>query len=331
MDLGEWGWAPPRRYTRSPPRSPNPDRCPTSRLPRRRGHATTTTADHDGARPRPMTDQVAETRTARRGRRRASPVGRPAGVGRPGGRRRRGADPPRRDRAARRRPRPPRGRPGHRQDAPRPRDRAQPRPPHGARPGHAGPAALGRHRLEPVRARRPPVRRGPGVHEPAPRRRDQPRDAAHAERAARGDAGAPGQRGGHDPPPARPVPRARDAEPRRVRGHVRAARRRSSTGSCSGPGWATPTGTGSDGSRAATRPPPTRSRRSSPSSRGTGCSTCATSCGPILVADEVEAYAVALVRATRGHADIELGASPRATVALYRTAQAAAALAGRAS
>jgi MoxR-like ATPase len=50
----------------------------------------------------------------------------------------------------------------------------------------------------------------------------------------------------------------------------------------------------------------------------------------ILVADEVEAYAVALVRATRGHADIELGASPRATVALYRTAQAAAALAGRA-
>jgi len=49
----------------------------------------------------------------------------------------------------------------------------------------------------------------------------------------------------------------------------------------------------------------------------------------VLVADEVEAYAVALVRATRGHADIELGASPRATVALYRTAQAAAALAGR--
>jgi MoxR-like ATPase len=47
------------------------------------------------------------------------------------------------------------------------------------------------------------------------------------------------------------------------------------------------------------------------------------------VADEVEAYGVALVRATRAHADIELGASPRATVALYRTAQAAAVLAGR--
>ena len=49
----------------------------------------------------------------------------------------------------------------------------------------------------------------------------------------------------------------------------------------------------------------------------------------VRVADEVEAYAVALVRATREHADIELGASPRATVALYRGAQAAAVLAGR--
>jgi MoxR-like ATPase len=47
------------------------------------------------------------------------------------------------------------------------------------------------------------------------------------------------------------------------------------------------------------------------------------------VAEEVEAYAVALVRATRDHPDIELGASPRATVALYRAAQAAAVLAGR--
>ena len=47
------------------------------------------------------------------------------------------------------------------------------------------------------------------------------------------------------------------------------------------------------------------------------------------VADEVEAYAVALVRATRAHPDLQLGASPRATVALYRAAQAAALLDGR--
>jgi MoxR-like ATPase len=49
----------------------------------------------------------------------------------------------------------------------------------------------------------------------------------------------------------------------------------------------------------------------------------------VRVADEVEAYLVEITRATRGHPDLELGASPRATVALYRTAQAAAVLAGR--
>jgi MoxR-like ATPase len=47
------------------------------------------------------------------------------------------------------------------------------------------------------------------------------------------------------------------------------------------------------------------------------------------VTDEVEAYLVAIVRATRAHEDLQLGASPRATVALYRVAQAAAVLNGR--
>jgi MoxR-like ATPase len=47
------------------------------------------------------------------------------------------------------------------------------------------------------------------------------------------------------------------------------------------------------------------------------------------VSEEVEAYLVALVRATRDHADLSLGASPRATVALYRVVQAGAVLAGR--
>ena len=49
----------------------------------------------------------------------------------------------------------------------------------------------------------------------------------------------------------------------------------------------------------------------------------------VRVADDVEKYIVALVRATRDRRDVELGASPRATVALYRVAQAAAVLAGR--
>jgi MoxR-like ATPase len=47
------------------------------------------------------------------------------------------------------------------------------------------------------------------------------------------------------------------------------------------------------------------------------------------VADEVEAYVVAIVAATRRHASLQLGGSPRATVALYRAAQAWAFLAGR--
>jgi MoxR-like ATPase len=49
----------------------------------------------------------------------------------------------------------------------------------------------------------------------------------------------------------------------------------------------------------------------------------------VTVSEEVEAYLVRLVRATREHEDLQLGASPRASVALYRAAQAAAFLAGR--
>jgi MoxR-like ATPase len=48
------------------------------------------------------------------------------------------------------------------------------------------------------------------------------------------------------------------------------------------------------------------------------------------VSDEVEAYAVALVQATRSQPDLQLGTSPRASVALYRASQAWAFLAGRA-
>jgi MoxR-like ATPase len=50
----------------------------------------------------------------------------------------------------------------------------------------------------------------------------------------------------------------------------------------------------------------------------------------IHVSPEVEGYVVAITRATRDHPDLELGASPRASVALYRVAQAAALLEGRA-
>ena len=47
------------------------------------------------------------------------------------------------------------------------------------------------------------------------------------------------------------------------------------------------------------------------------------------VARPVAVYIVRLVRRTREHADVALGASPRGSLALYRAAQARAALAGR--
>jgi MoxR-like ATPase len=51
--------------------------------------------------------------------------------------------------------------------------------------------------------------------------------------------------------------------------------------------------------------------------------------GGVRVEDEVRDYLLRLVRATRRHADVELGASPRAGLALYRACQALALLEGR--
>jgi MoxR-like ATPase len=47
------------------------------------------------------------------------------------------------------------------------------------------------------------------------------------------------------------------------------------------------------------------------------------------VEESVRGYIVDIVRATRRHADIELGVSPRGTLGLYRCAQALAAIKGR--
>jgi MoxR-like ATPase len=52
-------------------------------------------------------------------------------------------------------------------------------------------------------------------------------------------------------------------------------------------------------------------------------------CRHVYVEDSVRAYMVSLVRATRDHADVRLGASPRASLALHRAAQALAAIRGR--
>ncbi|HKI34480.1 MAG TPA: MoxR family ATPase [Gemmataceae bacterium] len=49
----------------------------------------------------------------------------------------------------------------------------------------------------------------------------------------------------------------------------------------------------------------------------------------IHVDDKVRRYLLEIVHATREHADVQLGGSPRASIALYRTAQALASIAGR--
>ena len=69
-----------------------------------------------------------------------------------------------------------------------------------------------------------PVRPGPDLRQHRPGRRDQPHAAQDAGRAARGDAGAPGDGGGPDLPARRAVLRARHAEPDRAGRHLPAAR-----------------------------------------------------------------------------------------------------------
>src|SRR5690606_1926949 len=49
----------------------------------------------------------------------------------------------------------------------------------------------------------------------------------------------------------------------------------------------------------------------------------------IYVADEVKRYIIDLVTASRQHPDVYLGSSPRGSLALFRTAQARAAMGGR--
>ena len=70
----------------------------------------------------------------------------------------------------------------------------------------------------------------------------------------------------------------------------------------------------------------TASRRSSPARTSSRLREMARQ---LYVSDEVEAYLVAIVQATRRQPDLALGASPRASVALYRASQAAALLDGR--
>jgi MoxR-like ATPase len=52
-------------------------------------------------------------------------------------------------------------------------------------------------------------------------------------------------------------------------------------------------------------------------------------CRDVYVGEPVEEYILGIIRGSRQHPSVDLGASPRATLALYRTAQAFAAINGR--
>ncbi len=118
-----------------------------------------------------------------------------------------------------------RGRPRARQDARRaePRCRLRPRLP--PAPVHARPAARRHHRVVRLRPGDHRVRlpTGAGVHRDVPRRRDQPHVTEDPVGAPRGDGRGPGHGRGRGLPAPPAVPRRRDVEPDRVRGHLRPA------------------------------------------------------------------------------------------------------------
>ena len=172
---------------------------------------------------------------------------------------------------------------------------------------HRGTAA-GRHRrltdLQPAGGtlRVPP---GSDLRQRRDRRRGQPRVAEDTVRPARVHAGAQRHRRRHVARPRAPVPRLRDPEPGRVRGHVPAAR--GAGRPLDGPGgsrWATPT----------PRPRPGCWRATS---RATVCSTSSRSPTRAEIVDAVETahrvhasralrnYIVALLRRTRDDDRVE--------------------------
>ena len=171
-------------------------------------------------------------------------------------------------------------------------------------------------------------RPGPGVRERRAGRRGQPRVAEDPVGPARVHAGAPRDGRQAHARAGAALPGRRHAEPGRVRGHLPAARRRSSTAS-----WCA--------SRSATRAPPRRATCCSTTPSATACWTSSpvAEVGEVLAAqaaagavhgsEALRRYVVAVLDATRADPRVELGASPRAGLMLFRAAKANAALDGR--
>ena len=129
--------------------------------------------------------------------------------------------------------------------------------------------------------------------------------------------------------PAPAVPRARDRQPDRVRGHLPAA---------GGPARPVPAAArlrlphrrGRAGRRAPpARPPPGGRPPCRPWSTPWACARLQAGVEQVDVDPDVVTYAVALTRATREHSQVEVGASPRGSLALVLVARSLAVLDGR--
>ena len=174
-------------------------------------------------------------------------------------------------------------------------------------------------------------RSGPGVHQPAAGRRDQPHSAQDPGRAAGGHGGAAGQRRRRAPPAARPVHRRRDAEPHRIRRHLPAARGAARPVPAQAQRAAAAAGPGDRDPRPGTRTASTRAT-CRPCSRWRAQPNwppAARRCSSVLVADEVLGYIVDIAGATRHSPSLQLGVSPRGATALLATARSWAWLSGR--
>ena len=196
---------------------------------------------------------------------------------------------------------------------------------------HARPRAGGprRHAHLPAGHRRLRHRARPGVLQLPARRRDQPRARQGAVGAARGDAGAPGHDRPRHAPRAGAVPRARDAEPDRVRGHLPAARGAGRPLHVQARGRLPDAPRRGRGGRALARDGAPRSARCSRPRRSRATSAPRTRCTSTGASWSTRSRSPPR-RAIRGEENwVEFGASPRGSINLVHAGRALALLRGR--
>ncbi len=158
-------------------------------------------------------------------------------------------------------------------------------------------------------------------------RRDRQGHPPHAECTVGGDAGATGDRRRGDNAPSAALYRVGHPKPNRAGGHLPLAQGTDRPfPDENSPGLPQRIGRKRYPAPLRARGPPGQAGTGGPGGRPAGDATTGQG---VLVEESVRDYVVKVVRATREHAAVELGVSPRGTLALYKTAQALAALRDR--